>query len=332
MTVPINHLDHATERESEAVELIDQERADGNEMCQAMVNLPPFDVWFAEVRAFVLSGSKQQLTMERLDAVKRDDNYKELEKALTGSLITVQVLPAVLVAAEAFNNAWKDLPRNRVELVQHEMAACMQESYRSLALLVKPILARHISEWEVLSKEMLNLVVVIVDDVVALSVDCLRECMTAVGKLRVIRACLSRCYHILKAAYFSSHLAVHQDTQTDINKFESINSAIGMVEVVQDLRQFIISGKLQPDPERLEPASKKMHEYYKTLREMEQQKDVQIDGYSEVVKTMCPMLKKWGQSLSAEVLVPLQTKFFSEIFSHVHLQDHHRIHCCMFPC
>ena len=61
------------------MELIDLERNNGNELCQAIVNLPPLDSLFSDVRAFLPSSGKQQLVIDKIAAVKVDGLYKQLE-------------------------------------------------------------------------------------------------------------------------------------------------------------------------------------------------------------------------------------------------------------
>ena len=122
------------------MELIDLERNNGNELCQAIVNLPPLDSLFSDVRAFLLSSGKQQLVIDKIAAVKADGLYKQLEESLKGDFEPVSMMPSVLVAAEAYAIAWRDLPNNLLELNgEDNLVEATKKSYDDLGLFLQPI-------------------------------------------------------------------------------------------------------------------------------------------------------------------------------------------------
>ena len=115
-----------------------------------------------------------------------------------------------------------------------------------------------------------------------------------------------------------------------LEPLQAISAAVETITVVVDVQRCLVDGKLKPDGARLEQASSTMHALYQALREFQQHSGVRLAMISEVVEQVCPLLKLWAQSLSAEVLVPLRQKFFSEIFAHACLPDHNHINCYMF--
>ena len=313
------------------MELIDLERNNGNELCQAIVNLPPLDSLFSDVRAFLLSSGKQQLVIDKIAAVKADGLYKQLEESLKGDFEPVSMMPSVLVAAEAYTIAWRDLPKNLLELSgEDDLVEATKKSYDDLGLLLQPIVNKQISFWQVLDGHMSGLMVKIDDSVVAPSDYCLASCIAASGKLKIMAICLNRGFPILMEACSTTKLEIPQSCQTGWSHVQAISAAVELMNAVVDVQQCLVDGKLKPDGARLEQASSTMHALYQALREFQQHSGVPLAMISEVVEQVCPLLKLWAQSLSAEVLVPLRQKFFSEIFAHACLPDHNNINCYMF--
>ena len=266
------------------MELIDLERNNGNELCQAIVNLPPLDSLFSDVRAFLLSSCKQQLVIDKIVAVKAEDLYKQLEEALKGDFDPIAILPSVLVAAEAYAIAWKDLPKNLLELRgDDDLMVAVKTSYDDLGLLLQPIVDKQISFWQVLSGPMSGLMVKIDDGCVAPSTDGIAQCLAAGGKLNIVRIGLDRCFSIFMEACATTKLEIPQSCQTAWSQVQAISAAVETIHVVVDIHRFLVDGQLKPDGARLEQASGTMHALYKALREFQQQSGVQLAMISEVV-------------------------------------------------
>jgi hypothetical protein len=213
---------------------------------------------------------------------------------------------------------------------EDDLVEATKKSYDDLCLLLQPIVNKQISFWQVLGGHMSGLMVKIDDSVVAPSADCLAACIAASGKLKIMGICLNRCFSILMEACSTTKLEMPQSCQNAWSHVQAISAAVETINVVVDVQRFLVAGQLKPDGARLEQASSTMHALYQALREFQQHSGVPLAMISEVVEQVCPLLKLWAQSLSAEVLVPLRQKFFSEIFAHACLPDHNNINCYMF--
>ena len=220
------------------MEFIDSERSKGNELCQAIVNLPPLDSLFSEVQAFLLSSGKQQAVIDKVDASMADDTYKQLKRALTCDFDPDAVMPGILVAAEAFAITWTGLPTNITDLNgDADLVAAVKKTFNDLGLLLQPLVDKNLSLslWQVLGGHMSGLMVKIDDLPVGPSGDCLAECKGAVGKLKLMRIGLNICFSISTEACSTTKLEMLHSCQTAWSQVQAISAAIEVVNVVVDV-------------------------------------------------------------------------------------------------
>ena len=96
---------------------------------------------------------------------------------------------------------------------------------------------------------------------------------------------------------------------------------------MRDICGFLNGGKLDPVQTRLPKASSLMATFYIQFRGLHQHKGLNVVMLPEIYDKVCPPLKRFAFSLSNELLSPLRTKFFQDIFAHKHFSVKRHV-CC----
>ena len=143
-------------RVREALELIDKERGAKNEMCQAVVNLPPLDAHIVQVRAGLLDTSKQQAIAHRMEALKTEAVYTNIVEKLEKEVTSADVVPGMMALAEALSIAWKDLPQGGV--ADGDLTKAITQSFEDFAVLLQKVVRHMFTEsWNSASLQFITL-------------------------------------------------------------------------------------------------------------------------------------------------------------------------------
>ena len=315
-------------RVREALELLDKERGAKNEMCQAVVNLPPLDAHIVQVRAGLVDTSKQQAIAHRMEALKTEAVYTNIVEKLEKEFTSADVVPGMMALAEALSIAWKDLPQGGA--ADGDLTKAITQSFEDFAVLLQKVV-RHmfIESWNSASLQFITLATDKMGPENKMPEKAsVADLERSVGGLKLSQPAVKKCFDVLSGACTTSGFDLPANVHEDVLAINIFGSFIRLAEAIHSVSEFLIDGKLSPGNMRLTLSSTIMNEFYQAIRELEGHRGKLCSAVP--VFGAIPASKLWAHSLAAELLEPLRTKFFASIFAHKQFEDQRQINCCVF--
>ena len=294
--------------------VIDDERKADNELCKLLCSLGAFDAHIQTVRKRIEDMDKQGRVITALSSLKDSAKFKALEEKIQQHDDDASVVSELVALVESYNLELKDM-KNDNEGLSAVVGSCLAD----LARLVVTVISKATTHWKELSATLLlelkGLLFLLPDLSPAATCE-------SFSKLQLMEPALSTCFNIFEkiSAQFKCD---SPKSILDAKKWlGGAKATWQMIATSQSLFIFLVLGKLELTEERLPQATTLVGNFFQAMKKLHDLVGDALDDDKATMTAVISRLEKVGKDFGEELVSPLRTRVFTNIFTHKYMKDH----------
>ena len=292
---------------------IDEQRAAGNDLFKLMCNVGPFETLFASSRQMISDLDKQDKLIQQISELQTEDVTKKFQDILSGTFDCSAVCLELITIIERYNVIFKDVMQCKVT---SEVKTAIVGNLRILAELADPVVVHLMDNLTFVASRLGTLVNDSKDKLP--DTVCIVE-LKQMGELKLMHPLLDKYFGTITKVVSNFGCDAPISCDRSIHTLDLCTATLAMITASSDLGSFLQKGELNLKDERMDMATTIMGSFFKALKEFENKTwPEKISPHFQAVS------KCWRKNISPlakELVTPLHTSFFKNIFTHKHLKD-----------